>query len=34
MRRTRKDHYKFSHYADKTKAINIYPVMARGGFRL
>lgn len=29
-----RDHRAFSNFADRTKSINLYPVLTRGGFRL
>ena len=38
MRRRRTNHYTdhriFKETADRTKSINVYPVITRGGFRL
>lgn len=30
----RVDHRAFSRYADRTKLINVHPIITRGGFRL
>lgn len=31
---SRVDRRAFSRYADKTKSINVHPIITRGGFRL